>query len=68
MKAYDFNAVTYDYEVYCIGCLPDGVSVHDEEVRPIFASDECDIAPVCYVCGEPHDYMGIIEQEPDLSE
>jgi hypothetical protein len=60
MKAWDFDAVTHDGAVYCIGCCP--VSLDDEEVHPIFASDECDYAPTCDVCGEIHDYMGFTEE------
>jgi hypothetical protein len=71
MKAYDFEAVTYDADVYCVGCLPDGVSVDDEEVGPIFADSEWDHYPVCVHCGTVHDYVSltaegrlhIIEQE-----
>lgn len=57
MKAWDYDAVTYDGDVYCVGCLPDGVTEEDEEVCPIFASDEWDSTPVCCVCGEEHDYV-----------
>lgn len=57
MKAYDFDAVTFDGEVYCIECLPDGVNVNDEEVSPIFADCEHDAFPTCGVCGRVHDYV-----------
>lgn len=59
MKAYDFDAVTYDASVYCTECLPDGVSVDDEEVHPIFADSEWDSYPVCDACGTEHDYVSL---------
>ena len=60
MKAYDYDAVVYDSEVYCIGCLPVGVTVEDESVHPIFADSEWDYCPVCDVCGYAHDYVTVI--------
>ena len=63
MKAWDFEAVAYDGDEYCVGCLPDGVDVDDDDVCPIFASDEVDVYPVCCVCGCEHDYMSKIEYE-----
>ena len=61
MKAWDYNAVTYDGAVYCIGCLPKGVKEEDDEVRPIFASEEWQCpGPTCDSCHELHDYMGIL--------
>jgi hypothetical protein len=61
MKSFDFDAVTYDGEVYCNECLPVGVDVDDEEVSPIFADDEWEVAPTCCQCGEVHDYMPILD-------
>jgi hypothetical protein len=58
MKGWDFDAVTYDGAVYCCECCP--VPIDHEDVTPIFATDEVDSAPTCDVCGEIHDYMGII--------
>lgn len=60
MKAYDFEACTYQGDVYCNGCLPRGLSVNSEEVTPIFASDEWEHTPVCCQCMEPHDYMSVL--------
>lgn len=60
MKSYDFEAVVYDGEVYCTECLPEGVSVKDEAVSPIFADSEWDWAPVCDKCGTEHDYVSVI--------
>jgi hypothetical protein len=57
VKAYDFNAVVYEGEVYCVDCLPAGVDVEDAEVMPIFASEEWDAPAECGRCGFEHDYM-----------
>ena len=61
MKAFDFRAVVYDGEVYCVDCCP--VPVESEEVSPIFADSEWDYAPTCTVCGAEHDYMTILGQD-----
>jgi len=63
MKAFDFDAVAYDGDVYCNECLPEGVSVDDDDVSPIFADSEWDQAPVCCVCETAHDYVNIIGGE-----
>jgi len=72
MKAWEFNAVTYDGDVYCAGCLPEGVALDDEGVSPLFASDEWDGPAFCEHCGEEHDYMSLSEaglpDEPDEDE
>ena len=59
MKSYDYEAVVYDCEEYCIECLPVGVSVDSEDVAPIFADAALDFAPVCAKCGAVHDYMNL---------
>lgn len=61
MKSYDFNAVIYKDEVFCTGCLPEGVTVQDETVTPIFASSEHDRYPVCELCWKEHDYVALTE-------
>jgi len=58
MKAWDYDAVVWEGEVYCVGCLPDNVNVENEGVMPIFASSEWDSYPVCTVCHMEHDYVG----------
>jgi hypothetical protein len=63
MRSYDYDAVTYDGEVYCVECLPDGVNVEDPEVMPIFADSEWAYAPVCTACGAKHDYVTVIREE-----
>ncbi len=62
MKAWDYNAVVYDDEVFCVGCLPEDPG--SEFVSPIFASDEWDHKPICCVCGKAHDYMGLTIEYP----
>ena len=61
MKSFDFCAVTYGSEVYCVECLPDGVTADSEEVSPIFADSEWDCFPVCDACGEVHGYVNKVE-------
>lgn len=59
MYSYDYEAVVYDGEIYCVGCLPEGVSVDSDEVSPIFADSEWDYYPVCADCGTVHDYVNL---------
>lgn len=61
MKHYAFEAVTYDGSVYCVGCLPNGISIDDDEVEPIVAGQEVDSYPTCDACGTEHDYMALLE-------
>jgi len=61
MKSWDYEAVVYDGDIYCVECLPKGVSV--EDAYPIFADSEWEIAPVCCSCGYVHDYVNILNQE-----
>ena len=63
MKTYDYRAVVYAGDVYCIGCLPPGVDVEDEDCSPIFADSEWDCVPTCVECSEDHDYVTLL-QEP----
>lgn len=64
MKSYDFYAVVYDSEVFCLECLEVDVD-DDDDVSPIFADDEWDYTPCCSVCGEVFDYMNILEDNED---
>jgi hypothetical protein len=57
MKSYDYNAVVYDGEIYCIGCLPPELM---DEAAPIFAGHAWDIVPVCCRCGQEHDYVTLL--------
>lgn len=61
MKSYDFDAVAYDGEIYCIACLPEGVNSDHPEVSPIFADSEWDHYPVCGHCHGVHDYVSLTE-------
>ena len=60
MKSYDYEAMTYDADIYCVECLPEGVTAKD--AYPIFADSEWDSVPVCCVCGTEHDYVSIIKE------
>lgn len=66
MKSYDFEAVTFDGGVYCIGCLETGTSYDD--TYPIFADSEWDSAPVCDTCGAVHDYVNVLASEDEDEE
>ena len=61
MKAYDYDAVVYDCDIYCVECLPDNVDIDSEDVMPIFADSEWGYVPVCCSCGTEHDYIAILE-------
>lgn len=59
MKAWDYEAMTWDASVYCVECLPSGVS--REDAYPIFADSEWDcFPPTCDTCSTIHDYVSII--------
>ncbi len=65
MKAWDFEAVTYDGAIYCTECLPEGITADHEEVGHIFATDEEQWpGATCDACGTVHDYMGILGNPP----
>lgn len=57
MKSYDYEACAYDGAIYCIACLPEGVTTEDAD--PIFAGSEWDAYPVCDHCGGVHDYVSL---------
>jgi hypothetical protein len=63
VKAYEFDAVAYEGEVYCVQCLPDGLTVDSNGVHPIFANSEWDCVPVCDRCGMEHTYIVLIDAE-----
>lgn len=63
MFDFEFEAVVYAGHVFCVECLPHGVSVGDEEVTPIFAGSEQEGPILCDNCGAEHDYMSIIDEE-----
>lgn len=63
MNSYDYDAVAYDADIYCVECLPKDVDVDDaESVYPIFADSEWDDAPVCCVCKTIHDYVTVLNK------
>jgi hypothetical protein len=64
----DNEAVVYDNTVYCVACLPEGISVDDERVAPILADQEWEYAPVCKLCGETHDYMRILNEDEEAGD
>ena len=61
MKSFDFEAVVYDGEVYCIECLPEGINPEANEVRPVFAGSEWDYYPSCAECGTVHEYVSLTD-------
>jgi hypothetical protein len=65
MNACDFDAVTYDADVYCVECLPHDVDVDSEDVGPIFADQEWDYYPVCCNCGRVHEYVSLLPPSAD---
>ena len=63
MKTWDYEAVGYEGDTYCIGCLPDGVGMQSGNVAPIFECSSWDTYPICIVCGHEHDYVGLILED-----
>ena len=63
MDCSDYNAVTYNHEVYCTECLPEGIDDESEGVDPIFAGSEWDYVPCCCKCDCKHDYMTILKED-----
>ena len=60
MNAWDYKAVGYAGNVYCVECLPAGIDMQSGDVSPIFECSEWDAYPVCCVCGQEHDYVGLL--------
>jgi hypothetical protein len=56
---HDCAAVVFEGCVYCVGCLPLGVTVDDAEVSPIEPDEQWDAAAACERCGLEHDYMNV---------
>lgn len=54
MNAYDYDAVIYYGEVYCLECLGPRQRA---KAAPIFADTEHEEYPVCTVCGTEHRYV-----------
>lgn len=54
MKAWEYDAVVLDGEIYCVTCLS------EKELRnaaPIFADSEWTYYPTCSECGAVHEYV-----------
>ncbi len=58
MNAWDYDAVIFDGDIYCIECLPDDVDTDD--VQPIFAGSEFDYMPHCCECGIPIESVTVV--------
>lgn len=58
MKSYDYDAVVFDGEIYCIGCLPENIS--ENECDPIFADSEWQSYPICCECQQVHHYVQML--------
>jgi hypothetical protein len=52
MKTSHFEAVLYEDDVYCIKCLPKGVT--RKQVNPLDSREIWAQAPTCCVCGMEH--------------
>lgn len=63
MKAWDFDAVMYDGEVFCVEHLPEGAT-DNLDGQPIFADSEWTHFPVCCVCGHEHTYVSLTQGTP----
>lgn len=58
MNAFDYDAVVYDGDIYCLYCLPDDAS--EDDYNPIFADSEWSQPPICSNCQEVHHYVKIV--------
>ena len=61
MKSWEFDAVVYDGEIYCVECLPEEARIKEDEAWPIFADSEWDHYPICDNCGMEHKYVGLTD-------
>ena len=68
MYGFDYDCVIYDGDIYCNGCLPDGIDIDSEDVMPIFSGSEWATLPVCCECGEIHTNVTLLpESETGMS-
>jgi hypothetical protein len=58
MKSYDYNAMVFDGDIYCIECLPSNAL--KEKCDAIFADSEWDHYPVCCECQTVHHYVQML--------
>ena len=56
----------YDGEIYCIGCLPDGVNANNSEVTVFDSFKEWDELPECSACGEIFTEVRLSEKGREL--
>lgn len=61
MNTFDYYAVIYDGEIYCVECLPENID--EEDIDPIFVGSEWDYIPSCCECNELHDYVTLINHD-----
>lgn len=61
MEHYNFYAVLYNGKVYCTDCLP--VSITNDLVTPIIATNTLSYIPKCCKCKIIFDYMNIINEK-----
>lgn len=61
MKSFDYYTVVYDSEIYCCGCLPEGIDIDSDDIQPIFADSEWNYVPCCCKCDTEHDYINLLE-------
>lgn len=61
LDEYDYDAVVYDDDIYCIECLPAGKNPDDDDISPIFAGSEWEYYPCCCICGAEHYYVTKID-------
>jgi len=66
MKSDYYACVTFHSSVFCNECCP--VPLEHKEVQPVFANSEWMHTLTCDRCGEEHDYMTILKEEPDTEE
>lgn len=64
MKSFDYEAVIFDGDVYCVECLPTTAS--KEDCDPIFADSEWDNYPTCCECFHTHDYVSLIQPKNEF--
>lgn len=61
MKAYEYEAVIFNDEIFCLECLP--VETSENNYCPIFADSEWNTYPICSECGTEHDYVNLISDK-----
>ena len=58
MSIWHYEAMTWDGDVYCVECLPEGVTIDDAQA--IFVIDQWpNPGAPCGYCDKIHDYMSL---------